>query len=68
MPMRLLQLFDLQRADIRLHRKTVVHRWKHRLYGEASNMIEPHSYAEAKVIGSWIDAMVRIEGPGAKIA
>ena len=30
-------------------------------------MIEPHSYAEAKVIGSWIDAMVRIEGPGAKM-
>ena len=66
MPMRLLQLFDLQRADIRLHRKTVVIDGSI-AYTGSFNMIEPHSYAEAKVIGSWIDAMVRIEGPGAKM-
>ena len=65
MPMKMLQLFDLQRADIRLHRKTVVIDGRV-AYTGSFNMIDPHNYAEAKTVGSWIDAMVRIEGPGVK--
>lgn len=65
MPMRLLEIFGLQRADIRLHRKTVVIDGRI-AYTGSFNMIDPHGYAEATTVGSWIDAMVRVEGPGAK--
>lgn len=65
MPMRFLRFFGLQRADIRLHRKTVV--IDSRIaYTGSFNMIDPHSYAEAVTVGAWVDAMARIEGPGAR--
>lgn len=65
LPMRLLQIFGLQRADIRLHRKTVIID-RRIAYTGSFNMIDPHEYAEAAVVGAWVDAMVRVEGPAAQ--
>ena len=65
LPMRLLQMFGLQRADIRLHRKTVVID-RRIAYTGSFNMIDPHEYAEAVTVGAWVDAMVRIEGPAVR--
>ncbi len=62
LPMRLLAFFGLQRADLRLHRKLVVID-EHIAYTGSFNMIDPASYDAAAVVGSWVDAMVRIEGP-----
>ena len=60
--MKFLRFFGLQRADIRLHRKTVV--IDNRIaYTGSFNMIDPRSYAEASIVGAWVDAMVRVEGP-----
>ncbi|MDO5530504.1 cardiolipin synthase [Sutterella sp.] len=64
LPMRLLQFFGMQRADIRLHRKTVVIDGRI-AYTGSFNMIDPKGYAEAATVGAWVDAMVRVEGPGA---
>lgn len=65
LPMTLLRMFGLQRADIRLHRKTVI--IDSRIaYTGSFNMIDPHEYAEATVVGAWVDAMVRVEGPAAR--
>lgn len=66
LPMKLLRIFGLQRADIRLHRKTVVIDGRV-AYTGSFNMIDPRSYAEAKVVGAWVDAMVRVEGPAARL-
>lgn len=65
MPMRLLRIFGLQRADLRLHRKLIV--IDHRVaFTGSMNMIDPATYKAAKEVGDWIDAMVRIEGPALK--
>lgn len=65
LPMKFLRFFGLQRADIRLHRKTVVIDNKV-AYTGSFNMIDPRSYAEATVVGAWVDAMVRVEGPAVR--
>lgn len=62
MPMRLAHLFGLQRADLRLHRKTIVIDGKI-AYTGSLNMIDPLEYDVAKTVGAWVDAMVRIVGP-----
>lgn len=62
MPMRFLRFFGLQRADIRLHRKTVIIDDQIGYTGSL-NMIDPHTYDAAATVGSWVDAMVRLEGP-----
>lgn len=62
MPMKFLRFFGLQRADLRLHRKTIV--IDDRIgYTGSLNMIDPNSYDAAKTVGSWVDAMCRLEGP-----
>ena len=62
MPMKLWQIFGLQRADLRLHRKSII--IDERIaYTGSLNMIDPSAYADAKIVGDWIDAMVRMEGP-----
>lgn len=62
MPMRFLRMFGLQRADIRLHRKTVIID-QAVAYTGSFNMIDPRGYQASQKVGQWIDAMVRIEGP-----
>ena len=58
MPMKLWQIFGLQRADLRLHRKSII--IDERIaYTGSLNMIDPSAYADAKIVGDWIDAMVR---------
>ena len=62
MPMKFLRFFGLQRADLRLHRKTIV--IDDRIgYTGSLNMIDPNSYDAAKTVGSWVDAIARLEGP-----
>lgn len=62
LPMRFLRVFGLQRADIRLHRKTVIID-RRIAYTGSFNMIDPRRYQGAKEVGAWVDAMVRVEGP-----
>ncbi len=62
MPMKLLRIFGLQRADLRLHRKLVVIDNRVAFTGSL-NMIDPSTYEAAKRVGDWVDAMVKIEGP-----
>ncbi len=62
MPMRLLGLFGLQRADLRLHRKSVIIDTT-LAYTGSLNLIDPMAYADAPRVGAWVDAMARIEGP-----
>ncbi len=62
LPMKLLAVFGLQRADLRLHRKVVV--IDDRIgYTGSFNMIAPERYDAAEDVGAWVDAMARIEGP-----
>lgn len=62
MPMKLWGLLGLQRADLRLHRKSII--IDERIaYTGSLNMIDPGAYADANLVGDWIDAMVRMEGP-----
>ncbi len=65
MPMTLLRIFGLQRADLRLHRKLIVIDERIAFTGSL-NMIDPATYDAAKRVGDWVDAMVRIEGPAVK--
>lgn len=62
MPMKFLRFFGLQRADLRLHRKTIIIDDQIGYTGSL-NMIDPNSYDAAKTVGSWVDALVRLEGP-----
>lgn len=62
LPMRFLRFFGLQRADIRLHRKTVIID-RRIAYTGSFNMIDPRRYQGAAEVGAWVDAMVRVEGP-----
>ncbi len=62
MPMQLLGMLGLQRADLRLHRKSLI--VDERIaYTGSCNLIDPDAYPDAKIVGKWIDAMVRLEGP-----
>lgn len=62
MPMRFLRFFGLQRADLRLHRKTIVID-DVVAYTGSFNLIDPDSYSASSIVGAWVDAMVRITGP-----
>lgn len=62
MPMRFLRFFGLQRADLRLHRKTVIIDDEIGYTG-SFNLIDPDGYDASSIVGAWVDAMVRITGP-----
>ena len=63
LPMRFLRFFGLQRADLRLHRKIVI--VDNRIgYSGSFNMIDPAAYKDSGDVGHWVDAMVRVTGPG----
>ena len=63
LPMRFLRFFGLQRADLRLHRKIVI--VDNRIgYTGSFNMIDPAAYKDSGDVGHWVDAMVRVTGPG----
>ena len=53
--------FGSGRADIRLHRKTIVIDGRI-AYTGSLNMIDPEQFAMEKGVASWIDAMVRVTG------
>lgn len=65
LPMKFFSALGLQRADLRLHRKTVVID-DAVAYTGSFNMIDPQSYDAAATVGPWVDAMIRITGPGVK--
>ena len=49
------------RADLRLHRKTVI--IDDRLgYTGSLNLIDPNIFNATEGVGEWVDAMVRVEG------
>lgn len=62
MPMKWLSMLGLERADLRLHHKTIVID-RRVAYTGSLNMIDPSAYEDADVVGHWVDALVRIEGP-----
>ena len=49
------------RADLRLHRKTVIID-DHLGYTGSLNLIDPHIFNATEGVGEWVDAMVRVEG------
>jgi len=53
--------FGSGRADIRLHRKTIVID-NQIAYTGSLNMIDPEQFAMKEGVSSWIDAMVRVTG------
>lgn len=62
LPLKFLNIFGIQRTDLRLHRKTIVIDNKI-AYTGSLNMIDPSAYMKAAKTGDWVDAMVRFEGP-----
>lgn len=62
LPLKFLNIFGIQRTDLRLHRKSVIIDDKI-AYTGSLNMIDPSAYMKAAKTGNWVDAMVRFEGP-----
>lgn len=63
LPVSPLSVFSV-RPDIRLHRKIVV--IDDRIaYTGSFNLVDPRYFKQEANVGQWVDAMVRLEGPGA---
>ena len=52
------------RPDLRLHRKIAVID-DTAGYTGSFNMVDPRFFKQDAGVGEWVDAMVRVEGPGA---
>lgn len=62
LPVSPLSVFSV-RPDIRLHRKIVVIDDKIGYTG-SFNLVDPRYFKQEADVGQWVDAMVRLEGPG----
>ncbi|MFC1580794.1 cardiolipin synthase [Thermodesulfobacteriota bacterium] len=62
LPVSILSVFKV-RPDLRLHRKIVVVDDKIGYTG-SFNLVDPRYFKQEAGVGQWVDAMVRIEGPG----
>ncbi|MBW1772135.1 MAG: cardiolipin synthase [Deltaproteobacteria bacterium] len=62
LPVSLLSVFKV-RPDLRLHRKIAVMDDKIGYTG-SFNLIDPRYFKQEAGVGQWVDAMVRLEGPG----
>ncbi len=62
LPVGLLQVLTT-RADLRNHRKIIVIDGKI-AYTGSQNLVDPRFFKQDEGVGQWIDAMVRMEGPG----
>jgi len=64
LPVSSISVFNV-RPDLRLHRKIVVID-DTTAYTGSFNMVDPRLFKQDASVGEWVDAMVRIEGPGVR--
>jgi len=62
LPVSLISVFGV-RPDLRLHRKIVVID-DAAAYTGSFNLVDPRLFKQDAGVGEWVDAMVRLEGPG----
>ena len=62
LPVSLISVFGI-RPDLRLHRKIVVID-DAAAYTGSFNLVDPRLFKQDAGVGEWVDAMVRLEGPG----